>query len=94
MLTPFTKKPGDVLDIDVEFVKWLGDGDTVRQATATIEGGTAAIDRVYPYADAGVVKVWVSGGANGENNTVKVTTKTRLGRTKVVNFVLKIRECH
>lgn len=89
-----TKAPGDVLDYDLLFFKWLGEGDNVQQATATIGGDTTAIvDRIYPYAAENVVKVWISGGADGDSGTVTVTAKTRAGRTKVLEFPLKIREC-
>lgn len=86
-----TKAPGDRLDYDVEFFRWLTDGDTIQSAGATIENSAAIIDEVE-FSEHGA-KVWVSGGADGETAHVTLTISTAQGRTKAYCFRLRIRDC-
>lgn len=99
-VTTFTKDPGDHLDYDLDFSRWLTDGDTLVNAAAVIEGtvlvdgveeaGTATITSVT--SDDMAVKVWVDGGTLSENDLVTVTAESLLGRTKVSTFKLRIRD--
>lgn len=87
------KAPGDVLDFDIDFSRWLPDGDEVQGATSAISGtGTLAVDSIEWSVD--TVKVWLSGGADGEGYVVTVTMTTALGRTKEFCFQLKVKDCH
>jgi len=84
-----TKDPGDVLDYDVDFTRWLPAGDVVTSAVASIADCTAQIQRTDVSENS--VKVWISGGADGEDGTVHVLATTDQGRTKDVPFRLRIR---
>lgn len=86
-----TKQPADVLDYDVDFVRWLPPGDRIISALSTIDDATAVIDRT-DFSDT-AAKVWISGGLDGENGKVSLTIVTLEGRTKQFCFNLKIREC-
>lgn len=86
-----SKNPADVLDYDVRFYRWLSEGDTVSEATATITGDSAVIDEVEVAEQ--TVKVWISGGTVGETYHVTVTATTQQGRVKEVCFDLKIKGC-
>lgn len=93
MSTPrYDQSPTDVLDYDVDFAQWLESGDTVTAATATISGdGTIVIDSYSNTTTA--AKVWVSGGAAGDEATVQVVAETAGGRTKTNCFRIRIKEC-
>lgn len=90
-LATLTKDPDDVLDYDVDFVQWLPVGDRLVSAVSTISASTATVNDTI-VAD-GMVKVWIAGGAAGENAVVKVLATTEQGRTKDVSFRLQIRDC-
>lgn len=89
------KRPDDRLDYDVEYERWLSDGDTVQSADAEIEdAGTVtplAIDSVQVFGS--LVKVWLSGGVDGVSYSVKVTATSTEGRVKEIEFIVRVREC-
>lgn len=90
MKTLRTKRPEDRLDYDVDFSRWLSAGDSITGATVAISDGTVAIDDHDFTATA--VKVWLSGGEDGETAIVTVTITTTQGRTKEVCFRVRVRE--
>ncbi len=90
------KAPADQLDYDVEFERWLSDGDSVQSAdavTSTIENDAAPliIESVQLFGT--IVKVWISGGTAGESYDTKVTATTAKGRVKEVCFIIRVAEC-
>ena len=89
--TSMEKSSTDLLDYEVSFVDWLDDGDEIASATSEISGGTAIIEQTQ--VTTSKVKVWISGGENGESNEVKVTATTTGGRIKTECFRLRIRDC-
>lgn len=91
MLGVKRKQPGDTLDYDIDFGDWLVEGDSLVAATATASPDGLVIgdvERLPP-----LVKVWLSGGVDGESYTVTVTVTTADGRVKTVNFNLRVSEC-
>ena len=86
------KSPDDVLDYDVNFDRWLPEGDRITAVTTSIEGSTAVIGS-SEFSDTSV-KVWISGGVLGESATVTVEITTLNGRTKETCFRLRIRDCN
>ena len=90
-LEKFTKQPADVQDYDISFVDWLEAlGDTALAVVVTADAGIT-----QPIAAAitlGVVKVWVSGGTNGQSYKLTITLTTTNGRTKQVEIVIKVKE--
>ena len=85
------KDPDDTLDYDVEFGRYLPDGDTVTSASAVAypEDGTLVVESVS--VSDNVVKVWVSGGDNPETYSVTVTATSAAGRQKDATFKLRMR---
>lgn len=85
------KAPGDRLDYVVDFERWMETGDRITEAVASIEGGTAIIDETLH--DDTAIRVWITGGAHGENNHVTVTATTLQNRVKAYCFALRIQNC-
>lgn len=90
-LATLIKAPGDVLDYDVSFIDWLMDDDRITDWDAAISGSTAQIDR-GDYTDKSV-RLWVSGGHDGDTAHVDLTVTTFAGRIKNVCFRIRVREC-
>lgn len=141
------KTDDDVLDYDVDFYRWMPDGDTVASITTKItnrapevaitselatppttpvngasylvvptatgawagkEGYIATTDNngtTWTFSTKKHVivdkfsftitsaKIWLSGGAEGDNVTLSVIATTDGGRTKELCFAVRIREC-
>lgn len=90
------KTPPDVLDYTKNFRKWLPEGDTVASAIATIVAiGTAPFTFVVDSVDWDdtKVRVWISGGLDGEVAEVLITATTAQLRTKQDCFTLRIKDC-
>ena len=85
------KAPDDKLDYDIDFSRWLPGGDIITAATATITGGTATIDSTE-FSDT-TVKVWITGGDEGDSSDVTVKATTQGGRIKEYCFRLRVRDC-
>lgn len=91
MLGSVRKRPDDQLDYDIEFDRWLSDGDSITDATAVADPTGVSIDRVEVFGT--VAKVWISGGLSGASHKINVTASTAQGRVKEVTFNLRIVEC-
>lgn len=93
------KRAEDRLDYDVQFDKWVSDGDVVQSAEAEAKIRSKdpdavtdlAIDAVAVFGT--VVKVWLSGGTVGATYDVVVTGSTTQGRVKEECFVIRIKGC-
>lgn len=88
------KTPTDRIDYDVDFTRWLTDGDQVIAAIADLEDPTSvtfAVDRVDFSTE--VVKVWVSGGADGDEGDIFAEATTQAGRVKRACFTMRIKDC-
>lgn len=92
MTTLRTKRPSDRLDYDIDFARrhWLESGDTIASVEVSIEGGTVVIDD-HDFTTT-TVKVWLSGGADGETAHVTVNITTTQGREKEVCFRVRVKE--
>jgi hypothetical protein len=85
------KQPGDVLDFNVDFSKWITEDDVITTIEAVIDPtGAAVIDAVENVNP--VVKVWIKGGEDNASYKVTVKVGTSLGRVKETEFRLRIRE--
>ena len=93
----FTKDPNERLDYELDFARWLPDGDTIESATATVastgveEGATTASVDAISFTDM-TVRVWMLGGEAGQVATVIVSVTTAAGRIKEQPFRLRIKE--
>ena len=91
MLGAVRKQPGERLDYDIDFAKWLPDGDLLTLATAVADDASLVVEA--PQVIPPLVKVWISGGESGKSYKVTVTVTTADGRVKTVNFNLRVAEC-
>ena len=90
LLAKYTKQPVEVLDYDFSFTDYLQSvNDTAVSHTAVATTGltvkTSTLSR-------GVVKVFVSGGVDGETYKVSATITTQGGRVKQADIQLKVKE--
>ncbi len=91
MLATIIKQPADQLDYDVDYGRWLPDGDAVTMAETSVEPqGELIIDSVQ-LTDR-TVKVWISGGVDGGTYKITVTASTSGGRIKEADFRIRVRE--
>jgi len=88
-LQKFTKQPNDVLDYDVDFSDWMVSGDEVDGVTVSADAGVT-VDS-YAFTDE-IVKVWLSGGTDGETYKITVLATTEGGRSKEQEFRIKVKE--
>lgn len=84
------KDPDDTLDYDVDFSRYLPEGDAIQTASASADAGLT-IDSTS-VADQ-VVKVWISAGSDGATYAVTVTAASVGGRVKDATFKLRVRHC-
>lgn len=91
MLGVFFKTPDDQLDYDVDFSRWLADGDTVTSATADVVPPESMVSAVNVEVQGEIVKVWLIDGEPGKTATVIVTAMTAQNRVKQVNFQIRVK---
>lgn len=93
VLEKFEKQPADVQDFDADYTDYIeAMGETVgaaHTAVATAESGIT-VDS-YTITN-GIVKVWLSGGTDGETYKVTVTLTTAGSRVKEAEFRVKVKE--
>jgi len=92
MLGTLQKRPVDELDYDVNFEKWLTEGDVITSADAAVTPTGELIIESVAIIDQ-VVKIWLTGGDLNETYTVLVTVATSGGRVKEVEFNLRVKDC-
>jgi hypothetical protein len=86
------KRPGDRLDYDVDFEPWL-EGDTISDASAEVTTEDADVEEDGVEFTDTSVKVWLTGGEEGERAHVNVTIETAAGRTKEICFLVRVKGC-
>lgn len=88
----FQKASVDVLDYDIDFSRWLPDDDTVASATASVQPAESMVSVAQIVVTPGQpVKVWLIDGVSGMTATVGVVARTTQGRTKQVEFQIRVR---
>lgn len=93
ILDKYTKQPADVQDYDISYVDWLAAlGTTAASVVVTADAGIT-----QPQAAAvsgGVVKVWISGGTDGQSYKVTstLTTTGSPARVKQAEILIKVKE--
>jgi outer membrane receptor protein involved in Fe transport len=88
------KSSDDRLDYDLDYRRrgLLAAEESIQSAGVEIQPNVdLSADAVQVFDD--IVKVWLSGGANGRTYTVTVTATTTGGRVKDACFKLRIRDC-
>ncbi|EBQ8762742.1 hypothetical protein BKM35_22165 [Salmonella enterica] len=90
LIATFDKHPDDQLDYDVDFSRWMPDGDLLTSAEAITQSGTVEVLSVQ-IIDSLIVKIWLAGGKTGESSVIAVRAGSQGGRVKDVEFGLRIR---
>lgn len=94
MLGVAKKQPGDTLDYDVKFDRWLPEGDALVSATAVADQpDITLVGDPEVFHEPPLVKVWLSGGESGKSYKITVTTTTEAGRIKEEDFILRVTDC-
>ncbi len=101
----FEKQPADVLPYDIDFTEWFEQipKDEIETATCSVvsatDGNTSelvigSIVQVSetPSGPVKRVKVWTSGGLDGVTYKLTLTMVSEDGRTKEVDFKIKVKE--
>lgn len=92
MLGCFFKRSVDQLDFDIDFSRWLPDGDTIINATAAVQPGESMVSVPQVLAQADIVKVWVVDGVSGKTADIIVTATTAENRVKQVVFQIRVKD--
>jgi hypothetical protein len=82
------KDPSAILDYDFDWNRYLDVGETIVSHSITVESGLTFMSSSE---DAGIVKVWVSGGTHGVNYDVACLVTTSVGRTDERTRQVKVR---
>ena len=75
----FNKDPDAVLDYAFDWSSWLSAGETISTRTITV--GTGLTQPSTDTESSGVVTVWLSGGAAGNDYDVACKIETSASRT-------------
>lgn len=90
ILGKFTKQPVEIQDYDIDFNEYLASqNDAALSHTVIAETGLTVMSSSLT---AGVVKVFVSGGTDGESYKVSATVTTAGGRVKQGDILVRIKE--
>ena len=90
LLGKFTKQPNEILDYDVDFTKWFSNRDDLPASFVTVvQPGLTLIDSAL---DGKIVKLVISGGADGQTYKVTVRLTTNLELVKEADFQIKVKE--
>lgn len=86
------QQPGEVLDYDIDYTEFFdGEADVIASVTETVTpAGTLNANALV--ADDHTVKVWLQGGADGEEYLVTIRATTGAGRVKENEIRVRIRE--
>lgn len=90
ILGKFSKQPQEILDYDVDFSKWFSNRvDSPASFVVVVESGITLVSSTRV---GNVVKIVLSGGANGQQYKVTVRLTTNVGLVKEADFIVKVKE--
>lgn len=96
ILGTFTMQPADEWDYDLDYSEWLPDGDslssTVAPSVTILPAEELVIESVTRDYDNKRVKIWLSGGVDGQSYKVEVTTRSSEGRVRQDEFYVVVRD--
>lgn len=92
MLGIFFKRPIDQLDYDIDFSRWLPDGDTIASAVSAVEPCDSMVSAAQTIVQGEEVKVWLVDGVSGKTATISVTATTAQSRVKQVKFQIRVKD--
>jgi hypothetical protein len=82
------KDPDAVLDYQIDWSDWLGDGESIAVADWAVTGGTE--DSATTTAT--TATIWLSGGTEGETISATCSVTTDLGRSDDRTLILRVAE--
>jgi len=101
----FNKQPGDVLDYDVDMSEWFAAlvSDDIQSVQVTIstdmEDAPTLVAGPLPHPAVQLIgvepvafKVWLGGGTDYVDYTVRCLVRTEQDRAKEVEFKIKVRD--
>lgn len=90
ILGKFTKQPVEVQDYDIDFNEYLEfHNDVALSHTSFAEAGVTILSSNLTD---GVVKVFISGGTDGNSYKVSATITTQGGRVRQGDILVKVKE--
>lgn len=90
VLGKFSKQPIEVQDYDIDFNEYLvSQSDTASSFVVSSDPGITIVNSSLI---SGKVKVFVSGGLDGEQYKVSATVTTTGGRVKQADILIKVKE--
>lgn len=98
ILSQFTKQPSEVKDYDVDYAPWLLPiGDTLDLVTTTVDCLTDPLDVSLliapdPPMTTTRVKLWISGGVDGNKYKITIQANTVAGRLDESELVFKVKD--
>ncbi|CAB3972348.1 MULTISPECIES: hypothetical protein [Burkholderia] len=81
------------LDYDIDFERWLPDGDAIQAASVVVAPDDGVLTVPSYQINDSIVKVWLAGGSAGKSYTVSVIAGTVGGRIKEACFGVRMRNC-
>lgn len=93
-----TKQPGEMLDYDIDYSKWLTGTDRIASFTTEVEPAYDAatnpdgLQATYLTHTGTAIKLWAKGGVSGVTYKVTITVETDDGRIKQDEIKFKIKE--
>jgi hypothetical protein len=91
ILERFDKQPDEVQDYDIDFGEYLTSmNDFAQSYVCVADAGITIASSLL--LTGGVVKVFLSGGTDGNNYKVTTTLTTLGGRVKQAEIIIKVKE--
>jgi hypothetical protein len=82
------KDPDAVLDYQIDWSDWLGEGESIAVADWVVTGGTE--DSATTTAK--TATIWLSGGTEGEAISATCSVTTDIGRSDDRTLILRVAE--
>lgn len=97
ILARYEKQPLEVKDYDVDYTPWLASmSDTLNALTTSVVCLTAPEDETLEVDSTTVtddqVKLWISGGTDGEQYKVTLVVTTTGGRVDESELIFRVRD--
>jgi len=87
------KQPDEVLDYDFIYDDWFGNSpDSIASVVAELVPGDGSMTAVAATPEATRLKVWLTGGTDGDIYKLEVTITTAAGRIKQDELEIQVQE--
>lgn len=83
------KDPNDVIDYDLDWSKWLRDGDTILVSDWIVPAGITMNSETSTNTSS---KIWLSGGTAGQSYSLTNRITTAQGRQKDRTITIRVKE--